>query len=91
MRGKMVAFMRIVEKEARSKNVWKANIGDWDYESVNNMWDTISDDFRAKYAKSKRSYELAWPTVYDKMSAANAFGNPRNKANKAIRASRGKK
>ena len=65
----------------------------WDYQSVNRMWDAINTDFSNKYYKTKRRNELTWSTTLDNMSKANAFNNPRNKANKAvtaIRKSRGK-
>jgi hypothetical protein len=83
VRGKMVAFMKVVEKEARAKDVWIDKKSDWDYSSVTKMWDAITEDFSDKYCKTKRRKELSWSTVYANMSTANAFGNQRNKANKA--------
>ena len=76
----MRAFMGVVEKEARNEGVWVEKSRDWEYSSVNHMWDAIGDDFIHKYCRTKRKKELSWSTVYDNMSKANAFGNRRNKA-----------
>ena len=84
MRNKMVAFMRIVEVEAREKDVWIERPSDWDYRSVTRMWNAISADFSAKYCQTKRKKELSWSTVYGNMSMANAFNNKRNKAYKEV-------
>ncbi|KAL7538978.1 hypothetical protein ACHAWF_006258 [Thalassiosira exigua] len=66
-RGKMVCFMKVIEAEAREKDVWIEKLGDWDYRSVTRMWDAIQDDFTAKYAKTRRrKKELSWTTVYNK-------------------------
>ena len=43
----------------------------------------LSDDFKAAFCKTNRSQELGWSTVYGRMSAANAWNNPRNKKEKA--------
>lgn len=79
IRNKMVAFMRIVEQEAKEKDVWIERLGDWNHESVTRMWNAISGDFSAKYCKTKRKKELCWSTVYTKMTEANAFKNKKNK------------
>ena len=81
LRSKMIAFMRIVEKEARAKDVWIEKISDWDNRSVTKMWDAIKADFMGKYGNTKRKKELAWTTVYNNMSKQNAFENRRKKAN----------
>ena len=75
--------MKIVQREAEDKDVWIIKTSDWDYRSVTRMWDAINEDFTAKYCSSTRKKEATWTTVYNRMSAANAFNNPRNKANKA--------
>jgi len=79
VRGKMVSFMKIVEREARAKDVWVDRPSDWDHGSVTNMWNAISHDFSLKYCKTKRKKELSWSTAYSNMSKANAFNNKRNK------------
>lgn len=80
VRTKMKAFMKIVEAEAKAKDVWMEKMSDWDYTTVTRMWDAIKEDFNAKYCKTSRKKELSWSTVYDNMSKANAFNNKRNKA-----------
>lgn len=79
VRGKMKPFMKIVEKYARRKGVWIEKICDWTPALVTKMWGAISDEFEADFCKSNRTGELAWTTVFGRMTAANAFGNPRNK------------
>ncbi|KAL7550471.1 hypothetical protein ACHAWF_014861 [Thalassiosira exigua] len=82
VRNKMKSFMKVVERLARDKDVWLEKVSDWDYKSVTYMWDTIKEEFTNKYARTKRKKELTWSTVYNNMSNANAFGNPRNKGAK---------
>jgi hypothetical protein len=82
-RLKMQPFMRIIEQYAKRKGVWIEKIQDWDASKVTKMWDAISDDFNAAFCKTNRSQELGWSTVYGRMSAANAWNNPRNKKEKA--------
>ena len=82
VRNKMAAFMRIVRKEALSKNVWVEKPCDWTHHSIIRMWDAISHDFITKYCQTRRKKELKWSTVYSNMSKANAFNNPRNKKSK---------
>ena len=79
---KMVSFMRVVEAEAKEKDVWIKKVGNWDYTSTTHMWDAIKDDFTRKYCQTRRKKELSWCTVYNNMSKANVFANKRNKANK---------
>ena len=79
-RNKMKCFMRVVEAEARQKQVWVEKPSRWDYSAITQMWDAIKEDFLAKYGKTKRKKELAWTSVYTNMTKANAFGNRRNKA-----------
>ena len=78
-RNKMKSFMRIVEEEAREKDVWIADPSKWDYRAATKMWEAIKPDFSRKYCQTKRKRELAWSSVYANMSAANAFENSRNK------------
>lgn len=83
IRNKMRAVMRVVEEEARQKDVWIDDASNWDYGSLTRMWKAIADDFGAKYCRTKRKKkELSWATVYGNMSRMNAFGHPRNKASK---------
>ena len=83
VRHKMVAFMKIVQREVEVKDVWIEKTSDWDYRSVTGVWNSINEGFTAKYCSSTRKKEATWTTVYNRMSAATAFNNPRNKANKA--------
>jgi len=81
-RNKMKCFMRIVEREAREKEVWIEDMGDANEELVYHLWYAIKHDFTAKYANTKRKNELTWSTVYSRMSVENVFGNKKNKASK---------
>ena len=60
--------MKVVEREARAKDVWIEKASDWEYRSVTRMWDAISEDFSKKYCKTKRKKELQWTSAYNKMS-----------------------
>ena len=74
MRGNMVAFMRVVEMEAREKSCWKNNNREWTNEYVRNMIDEIRGDFTKKYMLgNNRKCENSWSTVYGRMSKTGAF------------------
>ena len=60
VRLKMVAFMKIVEQYARKENVWIEEKEDWTAAKVTKMWDTISDEFKAKFCETSRADELGW-------------------------------
>ena len=81
-RNSMKCFMKIVEKMARENDCWIDKPSMWEHRSINRMWETIREEFTAKYCQSKRKKEMTWKTAYNNMSKANAFGNKRNKANK---------
>eukprot|EP00957_Ditylum_brightwellii_P030725 2328249-Ditylum_brightwellii.AAC.1 len=86
VRGKMNAVMCIVEEYARRKGVWVEKICNWTPALVTKLWDGISDEFEADFCRSNCSKELAWTTVYGRMTTANVFHSPRNKLEKAKRA-----
>ena len=75
----MKPFVGIVEKRARREGVCIENICDWTPALVTRMWNAISAEFYADFCQSKRPSELSWSTAYGRMSATNAFNNPRNK------------
>lgn len=78
-RNKMASIMRVVERMAREKNVWIEKTCDWDDVKVMNMWDAIGPEFERLYCQTKRKTQIKISTVFQRMTDANAFGNPSNK------------
>lgn len=73
----MEAFMQVVEAFARSENLWKEKIKDWDADSVRVMWNTISPEIYNVYLgpNARRPFELSWKTLYNRMSKKKAFAD----------------
>jgi len=75
----MKGFMRIVEEFARERDCWIEKESDWDYWSLNKMWETIKPDFTANFCVTNRKKEMSWKTAYNNMSKMNAFKHYRNR------------
>ena len=78
-RNKLKSIMRVVERMAREKNVWIEKTCDWDSDKVDKMWDAIETEFKQLYCQAKRTTQITVSLVYRNMTAANAFGNRKNK------------
>ena len=69
---KMRVVMKMVEKFAVEKSVWKSS--GWTLEDINKMYEEIKDCFVfCSGAPNKRVYQLSWRTIYDKLQ--NQGGN----------------
>ena len=71
----MAAVMGVIEGIARSQNCWKEKLKDWGVASVTSMWSVVSPILYFRYLGSNpsRPVELAWKTLYNRMSKKKAF------------------
>lgn len=53
--------------------------------AVMNMWNAIRPEFERLYCQTERPTQLKISTGCQRMTEANAFGNPRNKKGKEKR------
>lgn len=61
----MRAVMGVIENVARSKNLWKPRVKDWNSESLKEMWAVVGPVIYERFfGDGRRNVELKWKTLY---------------------------